>query len=164
MIGAIGVAGRGVVGGVRLHTDDTISPDGLATLTWICDHTPADALILANSYTEGSIGTLARRNGYLDGRAPYNKEFDFLLASVDHLRLARSFYARETEVDALREVGIDYVVVSPAVFGLGNPWPFCDPEAELNRRLPCFAIDPGIRDGLTEAARFGSIVVYRVEP
>lgn len=164
LVAAIVVASRSVDAGIRTHVGDGLSPDGLATLTWIRDNTPPDALILANSYTEGSIGTLARRNGYLDGRAPYNKEFDFLLAAVDHLRLGRSFYAGEADVQALRNEGIDYVVVSPDKFALANPQPFCDPAAELDRRLPCFAVDPGVRDGLTEVARFGAIVVYRVEP
>ncbi len=161
---AIVVAGRSAVGGISPHVGDGISADGLATLTWIRNNTPPDALILANSYTEGSIRTLAHRNGYLDGRAPYNKEFDFLLASVDQLRLGRSFYAGETDVQQLRDEGIDYVVVSPTKFGLANPQPFCDPQAEQDRDLPCFVVDPGARDGLTEVARFGSIVVYRVEP
>lgn len=161
---AIVVANRSVVGGINPHVGDSLSADGLATLTWIRDNTPPDALILANSYTEGSIGTLAHRNGYLDGRAPYNKEFDFLLASVDQLQLGRSFYAGETDVQGLRDEGIDYVVVSPLKFSLANPQPFCDPEAEQDRDLLCFAADPGARDGLTEVARFGSIVVYRVEP
>ena len=161
---AIVVANRSVVGGINPHVGDSLSTDGLATLTWIRDNTPPDALILANSYTEGAIGTLGHRNGYLDGRAPYNKEFDFLLASVDQLRLGRSFYAGETDVQGLRDEGIDYVVVSPQKFGLANPMPFCDPEAEQDRDLLCFAVDPGARDGLTEVARFGSIVVYRVEP
>ncbi len=161
---ALVVAGRSTVGGIYPHEGDGISGDGLATLTWIRDNTPPDALILANSYTEGAIGTLARRVGYLDGRAPYNKEFDFLLASVDQLKFGRSFYAGESDVQALRDRGIDYVVVSPAKFGLANPQPFCDPNAELDRLLPCFAVDPGAREGLTEVARFGAIAVYQVDP
>lgn len=156
------IAFGGVRDGTIPHDGDALSPDGYKALTWLRDNTPDDAIVLANAYTEGAIGTIARRNGLTDGRAPYNKEFDFLAKAVDNLKVARSFFAGETGVDAIRELGVDYVVVSPQRFGLANPYRFCDPAAELDRGLPCFATDPGQRPGLTEVARFGEIGIYQI--
>ena len=137
-----------------------LSADGHDALVWLRDSTPPDSIILANAYTEGSIGTIARRNGLLDGRAPYNKQFDFLLASVDQLRLGRSFYQGETGIESLVTLGVDYVVVIQDNFAIANSRTFCDPPAELDPRLPCFAVDPGQASGLVEVARFGSIAIY----
>ena len=106
---AIVVANRSVVGGIKPHVGDSLSADGLATLTWIRDNTPPGALILANSYTEGAIGTLAHRNGYLDGRA-LTKGVDFLLArsTISVPQLLR----RETDVRG-PACGIDFSSSAP---------------------------------------------------
>ena len=162
---AVLVAWGGARDGTEPHEGDGLSADGYAALTWLRDNTPADAIVLSNAYTEGAIGTIARRNGLTDGRAPYNKEFEFLATAVDHLKAGRSFFAGETGVDAIRAMGVDYVVVSPDRFALANPYRFCDPDAEVDRGLPCFAGAPfGERAGLDEVASFGEIEIYRVEP
>lgn len=164
LVAAVVIAIGGVRAGTGPRVGDGITPDGYRAMVWLRDNTPPDSIVLANSYTEGAIGTLARRNGLLDGRAPYNKEFDFLVAAVDQLKAGRSFFAGETSVEAIRDMGVDYVVVSPKRFELANPMPFCDPPAELDRTLPCFATEPGARPGLSEVARFGEIAIYRVDP
>jgi len=140
-----------------------LSGDGVAAMRWIRENTPFDAIVYANAYTEGVIGAVARRNGLLDGRAPYNKEFDFLLRSVEQLQLGRSFMAGEASVDRLVDLGVDVVVVSPIGYDLANPTRFCHPAAETNRSLPCFDKAIQGRPGLRLAATFGAIEIYLVE-
>jgi hypothetical protein len=140
-----------------------LSSDGVAAMRWVRDNTPSDAIVYANAYTEGVIEVIAGRNGLLDGRAPYNKEFDFLLRAVEQLRVGRSFMAGEASVDRLVELGVDVVVVSPNAYDLANPTRFCQPAAEIDRSRPCFEVAIDGRPGLRRAATFGDIEIYLVE-
>jgi len=140
-----------------------LSRDGVAALHWIRDNTPPDAMVYANAYTEGAIGVIARRNGLLDGRAPYNKEFTFLLHAVEQLQVGRSFIADEASLQALVDLGVDVVITSPAIYDIANPTRFCQPAAEIERSLACFDLDLESEPGLHLAARFGDIKIYVVD-
>lgn len=147
-------ASRGILEASKL------SADGHAALAWIAVNTPPDSIVLANGYTEGSIAAIARRNGLLDGRAPYNKEFEFLHRSVDLLRLARSFYAGEATLGQVADQGVDIVIAAPAPLELAHAHSFCTPQSLGDR--PC-ARDLSEEPGLRELVRFGQVVVYELD-
>jgi hypothetical protein len=145
-------ASRGVLDTSKL------SADGHEALVWIRDHTPRDSVVLANAYTEGSIYAISGRNGLLDGRAPYNKEFAFLRESVELLQLGRSFYGGETSVSDMAALGVDVVILAPQPHDIANAHSFC--EEDLGDVPPC--VDLSRDPGLAELARFGHVVVYGV--
>ena len=66
-------------------TDDpeaALSPVGYAAYRQMASELPPDARILANAYTDGSIGAVTGRVGIVDGRAVYLEDPAFLAEST----------------------------------------------------------------------------------
>jgi hypothetical protein len=114
--------------------DDAPEP-GLTTVgyeayRWIDANLPADARILANAYTDGSIGALARRVGIVDGRAAYLEDRAFLAEATRLALGARVVFADPTSAGAvsyLARARVGYLLVAgPAASGadLGGYLPF----------------------------------------
>jgi Dolichyl-phosphate-mannose-protein mannosyltransferase len=62
--------------------DAALSPTGYDAYRWMADNLPADARILANAYTDGSIAAVTGRVGIVDGRAVYLEDPEFLAEST----------------------------------------------------------------------------------
>lgn len=59
-----------------------LSQTGYDAYRWMATHLPADARILANAYTDGSIAAVTGRVGIVDGRAVYLENPAFLAEST----------------------------------------------------------------------------------
>ena len=80
---------------------------------------PADAVVLANAYTEGYLRHATGARPLLEGRAPYTFP-DQLSRAVDLLQGAREFYRDPSGgLDFLDEQDVEYVVVArPGSFAI----------------------------------------------
>jgi hypothetical protein len=88
---------------------------GDQAFVWMRDHLPADARILANGYTDGSIAAVTGRVGIVDGRAVYLEDPEFLAESTALCLRARLFFADPAAPSArafLSDERVTYVVVS----------------------------------------------------
>jgi len=92
--GAVSASPRGGVG-----TDDpeaALSPAGYAADRQMASKLPPGARILANAYTDGSIGAVIGRTGIVDGRAVYLEDPAFLAESTALCLGARVVFATPT--------------------------------------------------------------------
>lgn len=145
--------------------DDAPEP-GLTTVgydayRWLDANVPADARILANAYTDGSIGALARRVGIVDGRAVYLEDRAFLAESTRLALGARVVFADPIGPGAasyLARERVDYLLVAgPGASGadLGGYLPF---STDLN------ALARGGRYSLVRTFGDGRLLLFRVGP
>ncbi len=81
---------------------------------WIEENTPPDSIVMANGYTEGSIGAVSNRLGWLDGRAPYLGNEAFRADSIRKLLDARAYFRDPVAERDLLPEEVDYVLVSTA--------------------------------------------------
>ncbi len=81
---------------VGMELDDDPEPGltvaGYDAYGWIDANLPADARLLANAYTDGSVAALARRTGIVDGRAVYLENMAFLGESTNLVLGARRVF------------------------------------------------------------------------
>lgn len=114
---------------------------------------PPDAVILANGYTDGALGAVSQRNGWLDGRAPYLEEPEWLGAAIRHLIDAREYFAAPDSRADLLPAEVGYVLVAARREDIGTATAFPAP-------LDAFDRSPN----LSLVGRFGdgSIRLYRV--
>jgi hypothetical protein len=100
--------------------DDTTDEAGLSqtgydALRWIDANLPADARLLTNAYTDGSILAVARRPAILDGRAVYLEHADFLAESTGLVLGARVLFADPAgaaAADYLAAERVSYLLVA----------------------------------------------------
>jgi hypothetical protein len=85
-----------------------LSNDGYAALEWIRDNLPDDAIVLANAYTDGSVGAISRRTGWIDGRAPYLEDPEWLAEATVNVQTARDFFY-DPQIHGPPD-GVDYVL------------------------------------------------------
>ncbi|HTC86093.1 MAG TPA: glycosyltransferase family 39 protein [Candidatus Acidoferrum sp.] len=114
--------------------DDAAEPGltvvGYDAYRWMADNLPADARILANAYTDGSIAAITGRVGIIDGRAVYLEDRPFLGESTALLLGARVVFGQPSGAGAaafLARERVDYLVVAgPRATGadLGGYGPF----------------------------------------
>ncbi len=103
---------------------------GYEAYRWIATNTPADARLLANAYTDGSLAAISGRTGIVDGRAVYLEDPTFLAESTNLLLGARVAFADpdgSAAADFLASEGVDYLLVAgPTADGsdLGGYRPF----------------------------------------
>lgn len=69
-----------------------LTPAGYDAYAWIAANLPADARLLVNAYTDGSVAALGRRTGIVDGRAVYLEDAAFLAESTNLLLGARTVF------------------------------------------------------------------------
>jgi hypothetical protein len=106
----------------KLILDDQPDEPGLSSvgydaLRWIDANLPADARLLTNAYTDGSILAVARRAAILDGRAVYLEDREFLAESTSLVLGARVLFAdpgSPAAADYLAAEHVDYVLVATA--------------------------------------------------
>jgi hypothetical protein len=94
-----------------------LSSVGYDALRWIDANLPADARLLTNAYTDGSILAVARRAAILDGRAVYLEDREFLAESTSLVLGARVLFADpggSAAADYLAAEHVDYVLVATA--------------------------------------------------
>jgi hypothetical protein len=90
---------------------------GHEAYSWLAANTPPGARILTNAYTDGVIAALARRDGVLEGRAPYLERSGLLAEAIVRILAARAAFERPAsdQVRAfLERYGVDYVLVARA--------------------------------------------------
>ena len=79
-----------------LYVDDAAEPGltvvGYDAYRWMDENLPADARILANAYTDGSIAAITGRVGIIDGRAVYLEDRTFLSESTNLILGARGVF------------------------------------------------------------------------
>ena len=103
-----------------LIVDDAPAEPGLSlvgydALRWMDANLPADARLLTNAYTDGSILAVARRPAILDGRAVYLEHADFLAESTSLVLGARVLFADPAGTaagDYLAAERVGYVLVA----------------------------------------------------
>jgi hypothetical protein len=92
-----------------------LSVVGYDALRWIDANLPADARLLTNAYTDGSILAVARRAAILDGRAVYLEDREFLAESTSLVLGARVLFADPAgaaAADYLAAERIDYILAA----------------------------------------------------
>ncbi len=87
------VSASPIPGSVAEERDAALSPAGYAAYRWMAENLPADARILANAYTDGSIAAVTKRVGIVDGRAVYLEDPGFLAESTALVLGARVVFA-----------------------------------------------------------------------
>ncbi len=119
---ALSILGAGVVSAGEAVNPD--APDeveagltlaGYEAYGWIAGNTPADARILANAYTDGSLSALTGRVGIVDGRAVYLEDREVLAESTALILGARVVFAEPDGAAAgayLARNGVDYLLVA----------------------------------------------------
>ncbi len=142
---------RSLLNAYASHGD--LSYDGIRALKWTAEHTPADAVLLANRRTAGSIELLAGRRCITEGRGAYLRPA-VLVQILKVMDGAECFFHDPACAGILLEHHVDYVLFAPAQSIGGN--------------LPDFA--QGLRRSQLEsvpylhrAARFGSVYIYQVD-
>ncbi|MGC8825956.1 MAG: hypothetical protein ACP5TV_02990 [Anaerolineae bacterium] len=142
---------RNILNAYASHGD--LNSDGIRALQWVAASTPADAVLLANRRTAGSIELLAGRRCITEGRGAYLHPavLTQILKVMDE---AECFFHDPACAGILIEHEVDYVLFAPAQSIGGN--------------LPNFA--QGVRRSqlknvpyLWRAARFGSVYIYQVD-
>lgn len=95
--------------------DYGLSPVAYEALTWLEASTPADTIVLANSYTAGSIASVSGRVGVLDGRAPYLEPPAWRGSATQALLDSRAFFADPVANCEKLPKATDYVLLSRGV-------------------------------------------------
>lgn len=90
------------------------------TYRWMDENLPHDAIILANGFTEGSLGAISKRTGWLDGRSPYMESREWLLEARRELLQARMYFRDPVAHADLLPDEVDYLVVARRDTGLGG--------------------------------------------
>jgi hypothetical protein len=124
-----------------------LSEDGLKAYDWISRSLPADAVILANGYTEGALGMLSRRTGLLDGRTPFAQPDPWRTEAIDWLEQSRRFFAHPISEPVPGRAS--YVLAARRGVNLGGSYFPTDFRA--------LARDPG----LEPVHDFGRVTLYR---
>jgi hypothetical protein len=107
-----------------------LTSTGYDAYRWLDANLPADARILANAYTDGSLAALAGRVGIVDGRAVYLEDRAFLAESTALVLGARVVFAEPASPGAaayLARENVGYLLVAgPGATGadLGGYLPF----------------------------------------
>jgi hypothetical protein len=103
---------------------------GYDAYRWIDANLPADARILANAYTDGSLAALSGRVGIVDGRAVYLEDRAFLAESTALVLGARVVFGEPSSPGAAAYLAMERVtyllVAGPTASGadLGGYLPF----------------------------------------
>jgi hypothetical protein len=110
--------------------DPGLTITGYDAYRWLDANLPADARVLANAYTDGSLAALAGRVGIIDGRAVYLEDRAFLAESTALVLGARVVFAEPSSPGAaayLARERVNYLLVAgPGASGadLGGYLPF----------------------------------------
>ncbi len=116
-----------------------LTPAGYEAYRWIDANLPAEARLLDNAYTDGSVAALARRTGIVDGRAVYLEDRAFLAESTALLLAARTLFLDPDGPGARRYVareGVTHLLVAAegaTGADLGGYLPFVTDLAALDR-------------------------------
>jgi hypothetical protein len=95
-----------------------LSDSARATYEWIDANLPADSVVLANGYTEGALGMLSGRTGWLDGRTPFVQPDPWRSDAMTALIDARAYF--KTADGDLLAPEVDHVVVAESSVNLGG--------------------------------------------
>jgi len=139
--------------------DSSLSPVGYAAYRWMGAHLPADARILANAYTDGSIAAVIGRVGIIDGRAVYLEDPGFLSESTALCLGARVVFATPEAPGAatyLERERVTHLLVStegPTGIDLGG-YPLFETD------LPAIRADPRFR--LVRSFEAGRLLLFEV--
>jgi len=134
---------------------------GYEAYRWIDANLPADARLLTNAYTDGSVAALARRTGIVDGRAAYLEDRAFLAEATALVLAARTLFLEPDGPGAhsfvAREDVTHLLVATGAASG-----------ADLGGYLP-FETDEDALDGsadytLVRSFDGGRLRLYAVQP
>jgi hypothetical protein len=134
---------------------------GYDAYRWLDANLPADARVLANAYTDGSLTGLSRRIGILDGRAVYLEDPRFLGESTALVLGARVVFGEPASPDAARFLG-EQRVSHLLVAGAGSS------GADLGGYLPfetdLASLAGSARYTLLQSFGDGRLLLYEVAP
>lgn len=144
--------------------DDASEPGltsaGYDTYRWLDANLSADARILANAYTDGSIAALSHRVGIIDGRAVYLEDRPFLAEATRLALGARVVFADPTGPGAasyLTRARVDYLLVA----GPGASGADLGGYPTFSTDLDALAADG--RYSLVRTFGGGRLLLYRVD-
>ncbi|MEX2010607.1 MAG: hypothetical protein WEF51_00065 [Chloroflexota bacterium] len=129
-----------------------LSPTGYEAYRWIGNNLRPGTRVLANAWTDGAFGALAKQPGIIDGPAPYLDDPALLARATGLVLDARRVFADPEGADAaayLAREGVQYLlVVTPAGTGddLGGSVPFEVDLAALERS-PRYRLEQRFGDG-----------------
>lgn len=142
---------RSLLNAYASHGD--LNRDGIRALQWIAENTPADAVLLANRRTAGSVELLAGRRCITEGRGAYLQPA-VLAQILKVMDGAECFFHDPACAGILIEHHVDYVLFAPAQSIGGNLPDFA--QGVCRSQLESVPY-------LRRAARFGSVYIYQVE-
>jgi hypothetical protein len=118
---------------------------------WIAENAPADATVLVNGFTAGTVAAASGRTGWLDGRAPYIESPEWRAEATRTALEARAFFEDPFDAPPLPPE-IDYVIAARPDVNLGGS--VFPTDLEALQQLPW----------LRRVARFGDgrVVIYEV--
>ena len=125
-----------------------LSQGALDSYEWMSQNLPANALVLANGYTEGALGMLSHRTGLLDGRTPFAQPDPWRSEAIRWLGQARAFFLEPAATPV--PGGAGYVLVADHSVNLGGSYFPTDRDA-IRR-------DPDLRP----VQKFDGVTLYRV--
>ena len=97
-----------------------LSPVGGEAYSWMEERLPADAIVMANGFTAGSLGAVSDRTGWLDGRVPYLESPQWRDQATRSLEQARAYFSDPTEHRDALPGAVDYLLVAGTGVNLGG--------------------------------------------
>ena len=124
--------------------EGSISPVAYDAYRWMDRHLPADSVVLANSRTKGTIGSIAGSTGWLDGRAPYQESWT--PDAIQALLNARAYYKNPQSPGGDPPPSVDYVLAAQSDVNLGGD-PTFPTDMEALRQEPGLRLVREFGDG-----------------
>jgi hypothetical protein len=97
-----------------------MAPSAYKALSWVRAHTPPKSIVLANSFTQGSIAFVARRDGWLDGRLPYLEADSWVEEAISRMVNAGRFFANPLANSGSLPRQVDVVVAVKPPLNVGG--------------------------------------------
>lgn len=111
---------------VRRLDRQAIRPDAYAELKALDASLPADAVLLTNAYTDGSVNGILHRLGLTNGRVPFQAVPEFRDETIELMERTRRFLVNPaSEPNLLREYGVTHILLANRTWALGGSalWP-----------------------------------------
>lgn len=137
---------------VRRLDRQAIRPDAYTELTKLGVSLPANAVLLVNAYTDGSINGIVHRLGLTNGRVPFQAVPQFRDETIELMERTRRFLANPTSEPALAgDYGVTHILLAKRTWVVGGSalWPV---DRDALARGP----------GVTLESETENLAVYRV--
>lgn len=134
--------------------DRALSPGAYRALSFVRTHTRPGTVVYTNSFTQGSIGFLTRREGWTDGEVPYVESRSWVEEAITRLVDESRYFADPARNGALLPRRVGVVVAAAQPLSVGGLVTFPVDLAQLRR-------SPRLR--MMASFDRGRILVFRVD-